>query len=488
MQNYSADWFRGVLNAMHDMVLVKAPDSHLLWANSAFLTYYGMTEEQLFQIVDAPHSDPDDTLQYVKDDLTVVRTGEPLDISSEEVTDASGDVRLFHTIKTPRMEGGQVTATVGVSRLLDNGAIAKRALDHKDAKAFVAPIKSLTESFPNPMLMVDTGGRVICTSPLWQKHFGEPLKGTMDRFSEAYPEQPALSYYIDEVLANSLPLEGFVEQTGRDGVNRQFSTHSAPWRYKDGTIGGVTVIATDVTMLLEKSAALEKSNDELMQFAYRASHDLKGPLTTAKGLAEFIAEDIEEGDLEDATENAEKILHLMGKLENTVLSFLSLARTDVSGSPDAFFDLGQIVDDVSIGLSHQIAETGIRVETDLQINMLFSQSIRVAQILENLISNAIKYHIPGDGDKFVRIRSRRTADGGTQIFVQDNGCGIPPKIADRVFDLFSRFHEGSDGTGLGLAIVKKHVEALNGRISLRCSQGVTSFCLTLPGTALEMVS
>ncbi len=488
MLNYSADWYRGVLNAMHDLVLVKAPDSHLLWANTAFLDYYGMSEEQLFQLVDAKHSDPDDTLQYIKDDLTVVQSGKPLDIPSEAVTDASGDTRHFHSIKTPNLVDGNVAGVIAVSRSLDNGAIARRVVDHKDAKAFVAPIKSLTESFPNPMVMVDITGRVICTSPLWKKHFNDPFDGEMERFRDIYPELSALCDDIDNVLAQGASLEGLVEQTGSDGVHREFSTRAAPWRYKDGTIGGATVIATDVSMLFERTAELKQSNDELMQFAYRASHDLKGPLTTAKGLAEFIAEDIANGALDDATENSEKILSLMTTLESTVQSFLALARADISGNLNEAVHLKEVISDICIGLNHQMTSADIRVETDLKIETLFSQSTRLTQILDNLMSNAIKYHAPEQADRFVRIRSDYALDGTVQVFVEDNGSGIAPGNTDKVFDLFSRFHESNEGTGLGLAIVKKHVDALNGHIGVTSCEGVTAFCLTLPATAMEMAS
>ena len=112
MEPYSAEWYQQVLNALRDLVLVKGARSKLLWANKAFLDYYGMTEEDLYQIVDAPHSDPDDTLQYVIDDQKVFDLRDHYNIPSEAVTDALGKVRRFHTIKSPILEEGQVIRTV----------------------------------------------------------------------------------------------------------------------------------------------------------------------------------------------------------------------------------------------------------------------------------------------------------------------------------------------------------------------------------------
>lgn len=106
-----------VLDSISDLVLVKGPKSRILWANRAFLEYYGMTIEALRGIIDAPFSEPDHTQQYVKDDARVFETGEVLDIPAEPVTRHDGQIRYFHTVKTPLLgENGEVLMTVGVSR------------------------------------------------------------------------------------------------------------------------------------------------------------------------------------------------------------------------------------------------------------------------------------------------------------------------------------------------------------------------------------
>lgn len=488
MQQYDAAWYRSVLDAMHDMVLVKGPQSNLLWANRAFLTYYGMTESELRQIVDAPHSDPDDTLQYIKDDMTVLETGQPLDISQEAVTDAAGDSRYFHTIKTPMVADGTLLGSVGMSRLLDDTTIPKRHLDHNDAKAFVAPIRSLAESFPNPMLMVDIRQRVISASPLWTRYFGDADIAPGSRFKETYPALIEMHANLTSCLADGATVEEVVSHIGPGGVPRMFTARICPWEYSDGTIGGATIIATDVTSLYDQSAKLKKRNDELMQFSYRASHDLKGPLSTSKGLAQFIAEDIAAGDLEQASLNAGRIVDLMSKLEQNIGSFLSLARSDVQGEADETVDLEQMVHDICTGHSLHIDTSGVLVKTEFQLRTLFAQRARIGQILENLISNAIKYINPETPEKFVKVYTRAGANNRVLLLVEDNGCGIPADVGPRIFDLFSRFHEGSEGTGLGLAIVKKHVDALNGEITVEDTGNGTRFCVSLPQIELEMAS
>ena len=111
------EMYRQVLDSIADLVLVKGPKSHIRWANKAFREYYGMTNEQLLDVIDSPVNDPDFTEQYVKDDAHVFETGRVLDIPKEPVTRHDGVVRYFHTVKAPILNSeGKVILTVGVSR------------------------------------------------------------------------------------------------------------------------------------------------------------------------------------------------------------------------------------------------------------------------------------------------------------------------------------------------------------------------------------
>jgi PAS domain S-box-containing protein len=109
--------YHQILDSTVDLILVKGAQSHILWANKAFCDYYGMSNEQLQGIIDAPAVEPDYTQQYIRDDLMVWTTGRALHISGEPVTRYDGEVRYFETLKTPIFDAaGQVTMTVGVSR------------------------------------------------------------------------------------------------------------------------------------------------------------------------------------------------------------------------------------------------------------------------------------------------------------------------------------------------------------------------------------
>lgn len=124
-----AESFGQILDAMGDLVLVKGPDSRLLWANQAFCEFYGMSNSQLKGIIDATFREPDHTQKFVKDDTQVFTTGKILDIPEEGVNRFDGTVRIFHTVKTPIFDANKnVIMTVGVSRDITDRKIADESL------------------------------------------------------------------------------------------------------------------------------------------------------------------------------------------------------------------------------------------------------------------------------------------------------------------------------------------------------------------------
>lgn len=135
----SEESFHQILDAIPDKILVKGPHSRVCWANKAFCEYYGMSNAELKSIIDAPFNRPDYTLRYVQDDAYVFNTGKTLDIPEEPVTRADGEVRIFHTVKSPiRDSSGRVVMTVGVSRDITDDLIAKRNLEVERARAVSA--------------------------------------------------------------------------------------------------------------------------------------------------------------------------------------------------------------------------------------------------------------------------------------------------------------------------------------------------------------
>lgn len=235
------------------------------------------------------------------------------------------------------------------------------------------------------------------------------------------------------------------------------------------------------SLVEHRTQSLTRANEELAQFAYRASHDLKAPLTSTKCLAGFIVEDIEAGKLDYAKADAEKIAEQMITLERLVTSILSLTETDHPELGQEEINFQQLLSDIRVRCQSLLDSSGCQFETEIQLkNPVLSQPIRILQILENLIVNGIKYCDPIKRKPFVRA-SIRERDDCHIIQIEDNGLGIPENRSPELFQMFKRFHpDVSFGSGLGLSIVKKHVDCLHAIIDVKSSNKGTTISIKLP--------
>jgi PAS domain S-box-containing protein len=241
-------------------------------------------------------------------------------------------------------------------------------------------------------------------------------------------------------------------------------------------------ISRDVTEREHLLENLQRSNEELSQFAYRTSHDLKSPLTTIKGLAKYIDEDLKTGDINEAQENVIKIVLQAEKLENLVIDILNLARADLQeGHEINAIDFSKIINDCCSKYETLIKDKNI----DIRFNKLtdetfYSETVRVTQILDNLIANAIKYSDSKKANSYVEI-SIQSSDTNWHISCLDNGLGIPLGKEKDIFKIFQRFHpDASDGTGMGLSIIKRHIDKLDGKISVNTINNQTNFEIEFP--------
>lgn len=233
----------------------------------------------------------------------------------------------------------------------------------------------------------------------------------------------------------------------------------------------------------ERDSALKEvnmRNEELSQFSYRTSHDLKAPLVTVRKLSDFIVQDINNADYDDVKENAAVISKNVHKLENLVTDILSLAKADLEISEKEAVNLWQIIEEIQQRLKgiYIDSETKIENTIDESIEILVSKA-RITQIIENLMSNAIKYRDENKPFQLVKVSINKKGLQNT-IVIEDNGIGIPEKFQEKVFEMFQRFHpEISFGSGLGMYIVKKHIEKMSAEISFKSSNQGTRFEITL---------
>jgi len=230
--------------------------------------------------------------------------------------------------------------------------------------------------------------------------------------------------------------------------------------------------------LEEYKDKLEQSNEELSQFAYRTSHDLKAPLFSILGLTDLISEDLKDKDYEEVRKNIDKITILAKRLETLIADIINLTRIDYVGEEKEEIDLVQELKEVEEKLSGLIKENHVDIVLNVDSDkMILIQKTFLRQVLENLISNSVKYCDKNKPERFVEIKVLQNA-AGTEIMVRDNGIGIDSKFHSELFGMFKRFHSDiTFGTGLGLYLVRKHLEKMNGRVEFesQVGQGTTFF-------------
>lgn len=216
-ENFSiTDISENLLNLMSDLVLVKGPESHILWANKAFQDYYGMTNEQLQGMIDSPITKPDYTLQYIKDDQYVFSTGETLNIPEEPVTRHDGVVRYFNTIKSAiRNEEGDIIMTIGISR---------DVTDRKEAEEQLRLHNKALESSTEGILITDAekgSNRIIYANEgfsLLTGYTSEEVMGKNCSFIQGKDTDKNTVAEIRACIADGKKFEGEILNYRKDGT------------------------------------------------------------------------------------------------------------------------------------------------------------------------------------------------------------------------------------------------------------------------------
>ncbi len=232
--------------------------------------------------------------------------------------------------------------------------------------------------------------------------------------------------------------------------------------------------------LARQANELGRSNAELEQFAYVASHDLQEPLRMMSSFAQLLGKRYR-GKLDsDADDFIGYIVDGAARMQHLITDLLTYSRVGRAARDTASTDCSAVIATVRTNLGRMIEDSGAQVIAEALPSVPVEQS-QLLQLFQNLIANAIKFQKDAEPPS-IHIGARR--EGKEWLFwVRDNGIGIEPQYADRIFLVFQRLHnrEKYPGTGIGLAICKKVVERYGGRIWVESQPGQGSlFYFTLP--------
>lgn len=346
--------------------------------------------------------------------------------------------------------------------------------------------KSAVESAPNGMLMIDSRGIIILVNKKIEELFGyersELLGQPMDilvpdEFKAHHPR------FVQSFIENPSPRSMGIGRDlfAKNKTGRLFPVEIGlqPLQEEDDKVFVLASIV-DITLRRQSELEIQEKSEELKEFAYRTSHDLKSPLTTMSAMLGCIKEDLQNGDVDEAIKNVDKIHKVSKNLQTLVQSILFLTKADLSEDQLKAFDFTDYLHNFKLAYQAQIEKTGVKIESNFDHSKDFvTQKIKLSQILDNLLSNAIKFSVNVDRESVIKISTHNDTHH-FYIQVKDNGPGIPLERQKEVFSMFKRFHHGIEGNGIGLYMVRKFTNKLNGQISFDSTENGTRFYLKFP--------
>jgi signal transduction histidine kinase len=228
---------------------------------------------------------------------------------------------------------------------------------------------------------------------------------------------------------------------------------------------------------------LERSNDELEQFVYTVSHDLKSPIVTSMGFIGIIRKLASQGKAEQAMGMLEKVVKANERMSQLINDLLELSRVGRIDMDKKLIDLNVLLADFARSQAERLKAAKFTLTVGPDMPVLFANESRTLQVFENILSNALKY--VRNETEGGRLEIRAEEDGQRHhIYCADNGPGIPAEYREKIFGLFYRLDVNIEGTGIGLAVAKKIMKFHGGDIKAEERPGGGAvFHLTFPNTA-----
>ncbi len=475
-----------IFDSVPAMIWYKDRDNRILRANKPAAASINLTVEQM-EGKSTYDLYPQDAEKYYKDDLEVINSGNPKLGIIEFIRKPDGGKQWVQTDKIPyRDEKGNILGVIVVAQ-----DITERMRMTEELKESLDILRGTLDSTVDGILVVDEDQKILSFNRNFARmwHLSEDALKSKDDTS-------AILMVLDQLVDP----DGFIQKVRelyadhvRESVDllhfkdgRIFERYSKPQKLCEGrharvwSFRDVTHMRKNEVELKLRAEELARSNAELEQFAYVASHDLQEPLRTVSSFAELL----ERRHGAPMSEEAKKCLvHIMNgvrRMRDLIQDLLEYSRLNEEAKKFQTVDFEKVLESVLSNLDSAVRESRASV-THGTLPSVQGDWTQLVTLLQNLISNALKFYNE-KRPPVIRVSAQKNQDHW--IFsVQDNGIGIDPQYLERAFVIFQRLHkkEGYPGTGMGLAICKKVVERHGGKIWVESEPGRGStFYFSIP--------
>lgn len=378
-------------------------------------------------------------------------------------------------IRFPRLEGPLAPLGEALNRL----AQQLDAQHEREEGEF--GFRALLEQSPDMMIACDLNGRVRFINNVKPPATAADVVG-MNIFDNIVPEDhERVAGYFQRVLQNGETIT-YESRAAIDIGPEWYGVRVGPVRASDGRIVGLAMIITDITEPKRAQLRLEQSNRELEAFAFVASHDLQEPLRKIQTFGERLKARATELSPE-SRDSVERMQAAATRMRRLIDDLLTFSRVSSKAQPFTQVDLTAVARDVLEDLETSIQRAGALVELG-PLPTLEAEPLQMRQLLQNLLSNALKFRREGVPPVItVRAARREGPPAAWALEVKDNGIGFDEKYVERIFTVFQRLHGRGqyEGTGIGLAICRKIAERHGGSITAHSTPGAgATFIITLP--------
>jgi PAS domain S-box-containing protein len=487
----SEERYRLLAENSSSLICSHEPDGRYRYVSPSVRDLLGYEPEELIGIDPYTLVHPDDRSRIRSKSQQVVLNEHRAASIEYRIRQKSGDYVWFESVTQPVVEDGKTVALVSGSRDVTDRHKAQEALRKSEAE-LRSILDSMTEGLAVHRVVYNEAGEpsdyiILDVNPAFTTILGLEKQAVVGRrATEAYgvEEAPYLDIYARVAeTQNAMSFETYFPPMDKHFLISVASPDKGMFNtvFKDITERVIVAQALQESeeRYRQRAEDLARSNAELEQFAYVASHDLQEPLRMVSSYLQLLERRYGSQLDETASEFIGYAVDGATRMKRLISDLLSFSRVNTRAQEPVLTDLNRVVEQVLKDLQMAVEENEATITYD-PMPHLKVDATQLAQVFQNLIGNSLKFR-SGQPPQ-VHIGAKRL-DGGWQFSVRDNGIGIDPRYADRIFIIFQRLHtrEEYSGTGIGLAICKKIVERHGGRIWMesQLGQGATFF-FTLP--------